>query len=449
MSEGGAGSGPVGGEPGQLVDPPSDPRDSAAHVRRVAGAGLIGTAIEFYDFFLYGLAAAVVFGPQFFPSASPVAGTLASLATFGAGFLVRPLGGVVFGHFGDRIGRKRVLVITLLLAGGSTFLIGLLPTYSAIGVAAPVLLVLCRLLQGLGVGGEWGGAVLLAIEHAPANRRSVYGAFPQMGNPIGLISAIVILLLCRALTSPEQFQAWGWRIPFLLSAALVVTGLVIRLRVLESPEFERARTERKIVRVPFVELVRRYPRQLIFGTLVATASPAIGLLLYVYLVSVGQQVLHVSAGRMLFLAASSGVGLLVAIWISSHLAERLGRKTMSIIGLVVMAVWAFPFFLLFQSGSLPQMLLGFVVFGASVGIVNGPQAAILAELFPVGMRYSGASFAFQLASILGGAVAPLAAVALFAETGELLAVGGWAVVIALISLVSFRFLPPPVDSPGA
>jgi MFS family permease len=221
----------------------------------------------------------------------------------------------------------------------------------------------------------------------------------------------------------------------------VVTGLVVRLHVVETPAFESARAANRIVRVPLLDVLRRHPRELVFGTLAATASPAVGLLVYVYLVSVGQQVLHLSTGRMLFLAASAGVGLLVAIWCSAALAERVGRTRLSVVGLAAMAIWALPFFLLFQTRALPAMLLAFVVFGVTVGIVNGPQAAILAELFPVPVRYTGVSFAFQLASILGGAVAPLAAVALFAATGNLLVIGGWAAVLALVSLVSFAFLP--------
>jgi MFS family permease len=423
--------------------------EGRAQLRRVAGAGLIGTAIEYYDFFLYGLAATVVFGPQFFPSVSPVAGTLASLATFGVGFLVRPLGGILFGHFGDRIGRKRVLVITLLLVGGSTFVLGLLPPYSAIGLAAPVLLVACRIVQGVGVGGEWGGAVLLAVEHAPLRRRSVYGAFPQLGNPIGLIASIVILLLCRVWTSPEQFQVWGWRIPFLLSAALVVTGLLVRLRVLESPEFELTRVQRRIPRVPFVNVLREYPRQLLFGALVSTMSPTVGLLLYVYLVTVGQEVLHLSSERMLLLAACSAVSLLLSIWICSYLSERLGRRRVCVFGLVAMSLWALPFFLLFESRSLPQMLLGFVVFGAAMGGMNGPQAAVLAELFPARVRNSGVSFSFQLASILGGTVAPLVAGTLLTETGQFFSVGAWVLVIGLVGVVSFRFLPRAAEDGAA
>jgi MFS family permease len=415
------------------------------HLRRVAGAGLIGTTIEYYDFFLYGLVATTVFAPQFFPSASSFAGTLASLAAFGAGFLVRPLGGILFGHLGDRIGRKRVLVATLLLVGGSTFVVGLLPPYSAIGLAAPVLLVACRLVQGVGVGGEWGGAVLLGIEHAPMERRSVYGAFPQLGNPIGLILSIAILLLCQAGTSTEQFRVWGWRIPFLLSAGLVVTGLLVRLRVLESPAFELTRSQRQLPTAPSIDVAREYPRQVIFGALVSMISPAVGLLLYVYLASVGQQMLHLSSERMLLLAACSAAAVLMSIVICSHLAERLGRRRLCVLGLVAMALWALPFFALFESRSLAQMLIGFVVFGIAQGVVNGPQAAVLAELFPARVRTSGVSLSFQLASILGGTATPLGAGALLAETGDLLSIGAWVLLIGLISLVSFRFLPLPAE----
>ncbi|HZX07891.1 MFS transporter, partial [Kribbella sp.] len=261
----------------------SDPRHGDVHLRRVATASLIGTTIEFYDLFLYGLAASLVFGPEFFPKASPTAGSLVSLATFGVGFIARPFGGVLFGHFGDRLGRKRALVVTLMLAGASTFLTGLLPTYDQIGVLAPVLLVLLRLVQGVAIGGEWGGAVLLAMEHAPRARRGLYSSFAQMGNPIGLVAAIVVLGLCNGVLSGTEFVAWGWRIPFLLSVVLVAVGLVVRLRLLESPEFVQVRAAQQIVRLPVVSVLRRQPRALVFGTLAATASPAIGLLVNVYL----------------------------------------------------------------------------------------------------------------------------------------------------------------------
>jgi MFS family permease len=403
---------------------------------------MVGTAIEFYDFFLYGLAASLVLNSQFFPKISPLAGTLASLGTFGAGILARPLGALIFGHLGDRTGRKHVLVLTLVTAGGSTALVGLLPNYQQIGIAAPVLLLALRVLQGLGIGGEWGGAVLMAAEHAPGARRTVWSCFPQLGNPVGLIAAILVLSLFSGALSAIQFQNWGWRIPFLLSSVLVVLGLVIRRRIRETPDFEQVRSAHGLLRLPMATVARDYTRSLVLGTLFSTASPAIGLLTYVYAVSIGHELLHISISRMLALASTAGVGVLIAVWVSANLAEKFGRKIVSISGFVLMMVWAIPFVLLFRTGLVLPMLVGFAVFGIAVGVVNGPQAAVLAELFPAAARYTGVSIAFQLASILGGAVAPLALVALLGVTHELLVIGLWAMVLAAMSAVAFLLLPP-------
>jgi MFS family permease len=412
------------------------------HLKSVAVASMVGTAIEFYDFFLYGLAASLVLNSQFFPTVSPLAGTLASLGTFGAGILARPLGALIFGHLGDRAGRKHVLVLTLVTAGGSTALVGLLPTYQQIGVAAPVLLFALRILQGLGIGGEWGGAVLMAAEHAPRARRTVWACFPQLGNPVGLIVAILVLFLFTGVLPASQFQNWGWRIPFLLSWVLVVLGLVIRRRIRETPEFEEVRGARDLLRLPIATVTKNYTRSLVLGRLFSTASPAIGLLIYVYAVAIGHELLHIPTARMLDLAAAAGVGVLVAIWVSANLAEKIGRKVVLILGFVLMMAWAIPFVLLFRTGSIVPMLVGFVMFGVAVGMVNGPQAAVLTELFPVAARYTGVSVAFQLASILGGAVAPLALVALLGATHQLLIIGLWALVLAAISTIAFLLLPP-------
>jgi MFS family permease len=432
----------------QLTDRPPTPSVAAEsapetrHLKSVAVASMVGTAIEFYDFFLYGLAASLVLNSQFFPKISPLAGTLASLGTFGAGILARPLGALIFGHLGDRSGRRHVLVLTLVTAGGSTALVGLLPNYQQIGIAAPVLLLALRILQGLGIGGEWGGAVLMAAEHAPGTRRTVWACFPQMGNPVGLIVAILVLFLFNGVLSAPQFQNWGWRIPFLLSLALVVLGLVIRWRIRETPEFEQVRGARDLLKLPMATLAKNYTRSFVLGTLYSTASPAIGLLIYVYAVAIGHELLHIPTARMLDLAAAAGVGVLVAIWVSANLAEKIGRKIVSILGFVLMMAWAIPFVLLFRTGFIPPMLVGFVMFGVAVGMVNGPQAAVLAELFPVAARYTGVSVAFQLASVLGGAVAPLALVALLGTTHELLVIGLWALVLAAMSTVAFLLLPP-------
>ena len=419
----------------------AEPAPDTRHLTSVAAASMVGTAIEFYDFFLYGLAASLVLNSQFFPTVSPLAGTLAALGTFAAGILARPLGALVFGHLGDRTGRKHVLVLTLVTAGGSTALVGLLPNYQQIGIAAPVLLVVLRILQGLGIGGEWGGAVLMAAEHAPWARRTVWACFPQLGNPVGLIVAILVLFLFNGALSVPQFESWGWRIPFLMSLALVVLGLVVRRRIRETPEFEQARGARNLLRLPVATVAKKYTRSLVLGTLFSTASPAIGLLVYVYAGAIGHELLNIPTARMLDLAAAAGVGVLVAIWVSANLAERIGRKIVSILGFVVMMAWAIPFVLLFRTGLILPMLVGFVMFGIAVGIVNGPQAAVLAELFPVAARYTGVSVAFQLASILGGAVAPLALVALLGATHELLVIGLWALVLAAMSMAAFLLLP--------
>lgn len=411
-------------------------RLGSRHLRRVALASLVGSTIEFYDFFLYGFAAGLVFGPQFFPRASPIVGTLAALGTFGAGILARPLGGILFGHFGDRTGRKRVLVSTMMVADGSTFLVGLLPSYQQIGLAAPVLLSLLRVVQGVGIGGEWAGAVLLSVEHAPAPRRALFASFTQMGNPVGLICALGVLGLCRGLLSPANFEGWGWRIPFLLSVVLILVGVGVRRRVLESPEFERAQRARRLAAVPVASVARQHPGALALGTLLSTASPAIGLLIDVYLVSVGEQVLHIPTTRMLFLAATASAGVLVCTWLSASLADRFGTLPLAAIGFVSMIVWSVPFFLLLRTGSFPCLVVGFFVFGGTVGLVNGPQGKILVDLFPIQLRYTGVSFSFQVSAMLGGVVAPAVSATLLAATHNVLSLSAWTIVIAIVSLAS-------------
>jgi MFS family permease len=413
----------------------------ARHLRRVGLASLVGSIIEFYDFFLYAFAASLIFGPKFFPQISSTAGTLASLGTFGAGILARPVGGMIFGHFGDRSGRKRVLVTTLWLAGGSTFLVGLLPSYQQIGLTAPVLLSLLRVLQGLGIGGEWGGAVLLSTEHAPPGRRTLFASFTQMGNPIGLICALAVLGACRGILSPADFLAWAWRIPFLLSAALVLVGVIVRRHVFESPEFERVRSAREIAPVPLGAVAHKHLKALVLGTLISTPSPAIGLLIDVYLVSVGQRLLHESANRMLWIAAIASLGILTCTWLSAALSDRFGTGRIAAIGFLTMVVWSVPFFVLFQSGSFVLLAIGFFVFGGTVGMVNGPQSRILVDLFPVPLRYSGISFAFQLAAIFGGVAVPIVSAALLASTHSVMSLSAWTIVIAIVGLAALLLVP--------
>jgi MFS family permease len=288
------------------TDTPAGPY---ANARKVAAATFIGTTIEWYDFFIYGAAAALVFGPQFFPTFSPVAGVLAAFGAFAAGFVARPLGGLLFGHFGDRLGRKRTLVASLLLMGLGTFAIALLPTYEQIGVAAPLLLVALRVMQGLGVGGEWGGAVLMAIEHAPASRRAFYSSFPQMGIPSGTILSNLVFLVVGVLLSPQQFAAWGWRVPFLLSALLVVIALVIRVRLEESPEFQAAKGRGDVRRLPALDVLRTSPIAVLCGMGVSLAPSAVGYLFSVYLLSYGTTEIGLSRQTMLLLITGLLPGL--------------------------------------------------------------------------------------------------------------------------------------------
>ncbi|MEJ2860721.1 MFS transporter [Actinomycetospora flava] len=426
---------------------------SAPHrPRRVALAGLIGTTIEWYDFFIYGTAAALVFAPQFFPQVSPVAGTLAALSTYAIGFVARPVGGAVMGHYGDRLGRRRMLVASLLIMGVGTLLIGLLPTYAAIGVAAPVLLVLLRFVQGIGVGGEWGGATLLALEHAPPRKRTLYSSLPQVGLPLGVVLASLVFLAVRLAMDEAAFAAWGWRVPFLLSALLVVFGLVLRLRLDESPEFERVRATAEVRRAPLADVLRA-PRVLVPAAgLNVLVSGLANILLVFTLAYVAVRQL-VGAQTMLAVTVVTalvwaGVIPLAAVW-----AERRGRREVILVGVLALTAWAFPYFWLIDTGTVLGTLAACVVAGAGFAVASGPYGAYLADAFPTAVRYSGSSVAYALGSVLGGALAPIAATVLFAATGTGTAISAYVVVLGLISLVATLTLrsphlaPAPADAP--
>ena len=372
--------------------------------QQVLFASLVGTAIEFFDFYIYATAAVLVFPRLFFPATDPASSTLASLATFGIAFLARPIGSALFGHFGDRIGRKRTLVLALSTMGLSTFLIGVLPGYSAIGLAAPLLLALCRFGQGIGLGGEWGGAVLLAVENAPPSRRALYGMFPQLGAPIGfLLSGGVFLLLSRWLTD-RQFFAFGWRLPFLASAALVLLGLYVRLSITETPVFQAAQRRAEQVGVPMLSVLRRYARQTVAGVLVCMATFVLFYLMTVFALSWGTTALHYKRATFLILQLVGVLFFALTIPLSAWLAERGRRPVM--LGVTVLiglfGVVPAPLFTASTGGALSMLALGL----ALMGLTYGPLGTVVSELFPTAVRYTGSSLTFSMGGILGASLAP-------------------------------------------
>ncbi|HET6258205.1 MFS transporter [Pseudonocardia sp.] len=425
------------------MDPDRTPAVAAAEqesrphqLRRVAFASAIGTTIEWYDYFIYSTAAALIFGSQFFSTLSPGSATLASFATLGVGFLARPVGGILWGHFGDRIGRKRMLVASLVLMGVATVGVGVLPTYAQIGVAAPILLVTMRLLQGLSAGGEWGGAALMAVEHAPTGQRGRYGAYSQIGVPAGLILAQLVFVVIGATLSDEQFASWGWRLPFLFSIVLVGVGLFIRLRIEESPVFRALKTEQVRARLPMIDVLRERPRELLIASVSFIANTAIGYVFLAYLLSYGTSVLGVSRTTMLLVVIVGSVSWLLSIIISARWSDRVGRKPVYVFGSVLLVVWPVPFFLLIDTRSAALMVLAVIVLTIGLGASYGPQSALFAEMFEARYRYSGASFSYAVGAVLGGGFAPLVATALQSSTGTSLSVSAYMVVTGLISLAA-------------
>jgi metabolite-proton symporter len=400
--------------------------------RQILIASLIGTAIEFFDFYIYGTAAVLVFPSQFFPASDPASATLASLATFGIAFVARPIGSALFGHFGDRVGRKTTLVAALLTMGLSTVAIGMLPSYQAIGIAAPALLALCRFGQGLGLGGEWGGAVLLATESAPPEKRAWYGMFPQLGAPIGLFcSSAVFLLLSRALDD-AQFFAWGWRVPFLASAVLVILGLYVRLSIAETPVFRRAVERHERVKVPMLTLLACHRRELVLGTLIGLSVYVNFYLMTVFTLSWATTTLGYSREQFLLMQLVGVLFFGVAVPWSAVLADA-GRRHMLIVVNFVMLTFGLVFAPLFEAGGAGVMAataLGMLL----MGLAYGPLGTVLAELFPTAVRYTGSSLTYNLAGIFGASLAPYAATWLASSFG-LRYVGHYLSLATVVSLV--------------
>ena len=398
---------------------------------QVLFASLIGTTIEFFDFYIYATAAVLVFPRLFFPASDPASAVLASLATFGIAFVARPIGSALFGHFGDRIGRKATLVAALLTMGVSTVIIGILPTYESIGIAAPALLALCRFGQGIGLGGEWGGAVLLAVENAPPGRRAWYGMFPQLGAPFGfLISGSSFLALSEWLTD-EQFIAWGWRIPFVASAVLVGVGLYVRLTITETPVFQQAAMREERAKVPMLTVIREHPRTLVLGTLASIETFVLFYLMTVFALSWGTSVLGYSRNTFLVIQLVGIVFFALAIPISAVIAER-GRRSTLI--WVTIAIGAFGLVMppMLSSG-LAGATMAMVIGLSLMGLTYGPLGTMLSELFPTRVRYTGSSLTFNLAGIFGASLAPYIATWL-AQNYGLQYVGYYVVAAAALTL---------------
>ena len=404
-------------------------------VNRVVLASFIGTAIEWYDFFLYGTAAALVFNKLFFPTIDPLAGTMAAFATYAVGFFARPFGGIVFGHFGDKLGRKSMLVISLMMMGVATFLIGLLPTYEQAGVLAPVLLVALRFVQGLGVGGQWGGAVLMAVEHAHRGRRGFYGSWVQAGAPVGLLLANGVFNLFSALPEKE-FLAWGWRLPFLLGIVLLGVGLFIRLRLVESPVFTEAKATQPAPRLPVLEVLRTHPRNVLLTMGARLAENASFYIFTVFVLAYGTKQLGLPQSALLNAVLAGSAVQLAAIPLCGALSDRIGRRPVYLGGALFLALFAFPFFWLLETRSVSWVWVAVVIALVCHSAMYSPQAAFFAEMFGTNVRYSGASLGYQLAAPLAGGLAPLIATALLTwADGK-----PWPVAVYLIAMAAITLL---------
>lgn len=413
---------------------------SPESMRRVATASFIGTAIEYYDFYIYGTAAALVFNEVFFSNLSSINGVLASLSTYAVAFIARPLGSVLFGHFGDRVGRKSVLILSLLLMGLSTAAVGFLPSYETWGMWSPVLLVVLRVVQGIGLGGEWGGAALLAVEHAPAGRRGRYAGYPQLGPAAGLFAATGTFLLLSTQVSDDAFQAWAWRIPFMLSLFLVAVGLFVRLKISETPVFAQAAGDRKKSSVPLLVLVRSYPRELLLGCGAMVGPYCMFYATTTYCLAYGTKSLGISRPTMLLASMAAAVFFGLGTWFAANRSDTQGRRRTALIGTGGTAVWGLLLFPLLDTGRLPLIILALGGSLLIMGVIYGPMGAFLPELFPTEVRYSGASLANSLGGVLGGAIPPLVSTPLQSAFGAA-SIGWYASVMALITFGCVLALP--------
>ncbi len=395
-------------------------RDSQKALRRVVVSALVGATIEWYDFFLYGVVAGIVFNKLYFPAADPVVATLLAYTTFAVGFVTRPLGGLVFGHFGDRIGRKSMLIITLMIMGIATFLIGLVPTYDQIGLAAPLLLLLLRVFQGIGLGGEWGGAVLMAYEYAPKEKRGFYSSLPQIGLAIGLCMASGVVALLSSILTDQQFLAWGWRIAFLISGAMVGVGLYIRLNVQETPEFSAVKARNEELRMPFMDLIRRYPGNVLKGMGARYIDGVFFNIFAVFSIGYLTSTIKISRTQALLGVMASALVMIVTIPYFGRLSDRIGRTKVYMWGSIITALSAFPaFWMMTHSGGNVMLIwLAIVIpLGFLFASIYGPEAALFCDLFDAKVRYTGISFVYQFSGIFASGITPLVATVLLKSGG--------------------------------
>jgi len=413
----------------------ADSKASRNSIRLVALASLVGTTIEWYDFFLYNTAAALVFNKLFFPTFDPFVGTLLAFSTYAVGFAARPIGGIVIGHYGDKVGRKSMLVLTLIMMGLATACIGLLPTYKAIGVWAPIALVLLRVVQGFGVGGQWGGAVLMTVEHAPPGQRGFYGSWPQIGVPAGLLTSTIIFSVFSQLPQ-EQFMSWGWRLPFLFSILLVLVGLLIRMKILESPVFAKVKGTQSASRQPVLEVLQKYPKQVLQAAGARCAENGAFYIYSAFMLVYATQHSHVSRDIPLNGIMIASALEFIAVPMYGALTDRIGRRPVFLFGAVMTAVLAFPLFWLFDTGSTPLIWLALLlVFLCSHAPMYAPQGAFFAELFGTNVRYSGASLGSQLAAAVAGGFSPLIATALLPKYGPN-AIAIYIIVMSIITIIA-------------
>lgn len=425
--------------PAQQSPHPEGPIRDGGRTRRLSAGkigaiSLAGTTIEWYDFFIYGTAAALVFPHVFFPEMTPFLATLVSFSTFTVGIVARPLGGIIFGHFGDKVGRKKVLVIAMVLMGAATALIGVLPSAETIGIAAPLLLILLRIVQGIALGGQWGGSVLIVTENAAPGRRGFFGAIPQLGNGFGILFANAAFLILT-LANPTAFLTWAWRIPFLVSVALIFVALYVHHRLEDTSDFKKATAAGKATS-PIMAVIRRYPRQILLAGCAFMIVNAGYFIAATYGLAYGTEVLHVSRPTILFGIVVSAVLSIPITLYAGHLSDRIGRRKVYITGAVLHLLWVFPFFWLFDTRSGVAIWIALIISQATLNTMYGPLAAMFSELFEPKVRYSGASLAYQFGAVFGGGFAPTICAALYEAFGSSLAISAYWSVVAAISLAA-------------